>query len=76
MRHATLQARLEEYPGLREAYAQLDRALGQPKAPGWHAGRNILERDAIEPVLRGRLEPAEALRVAAEKANAALASAR
>ena len=70
-----LKAKLDSVPGLREAYAQLDRALPQPKAPGWYEGRNILEREAIEPVLRGTREPAEALRIAAERANAALAEA-
>jgi len=75
MRDPVLAARLDAVPGLREAYAQLDRALPQPKAKGWYAGRDILEREAIEPVLRGRLEPAEALHAAAEKVNAALAGA-
>lgn len=74
MRDPTLVAKLEKYPGLREAYAQLDHALPQPKAQGWFAGRNTLERDAVEPVLRGRLQPAEALRIAAKKADAELAS--
>jgi multiple sugar transport system substrate-binding protein len=72
MTHPVLLEKLDEHQGLREAYAQLDRALPQPKARGWYAGRQILEREAIEPVLRGRLEPREALRVAAEKANEAL----
>ncbi|MCP5116945.1 MAG: hypothetical protein GY953_39480 [bacterium] len=62
-------ARLAEYPGLKRAFAQLDQVLPQPKAKGWYAGRNTLEREAIEPVLRGILEPAEALRNAAVKAN-------
>jgi len=69
-----MREKLERYPGLREAYEQLDQALPQPKARGWYAGRNILEREAIEPVLRGRLEPGEALKVAAERANAELAA--
>ncbi len=73
MEHPVLQAKLSEYEGLAEAYAQLERATAQPKARGWYAGRNILEREAIEPVLRGRMEPAEALAAAAAKANAELA---
>jgi multiple sugar transport system substrate-binding protein len=72
MSHPLLARKLEEHPGLREAYAQVERALPQPKAKGWYAGRRILEREAIEPVLRGRLEPREALRIAAERANEAL----
>jgi multiple sugar transport system substrate-binding protein len=71
--HPVLRAQLDAQAGLREAYAQVERAMVQPKARGWYAGRTILEREAIEPVLRGRLEPAEALRAAAAKANAELA---
>jgi multiple sugar transport system substrate-binding protein len=74
LEHPELAAKLEAHPGLREAYAQLDDALPQPKASGWYAGRNILEREAIEPVLRGRMEPEEALRHAAELANRELGS--
>jgi multiple sugar transport system substrate-binding protein len=73
MNEPVLVARLDKYPGLRAAFEQLDRALPQPKAKGWYAGRDILEREAIEPVLRGRMEPAEALRAAAAKVSAALA---
>ncbi len=68
-----LAAKLAAHPGLREAYAQLDRARAQPKAKGWFAGRTILERDAIEPVLRGQMQPADALRAAAAKANEEMA---
>jgi ABC-type glycerol-3-phosphate transport system substrate-binding protein len=73
MKHPVLAARLESVPGLAAAYAQLDRALPQPKAKGWYAGRTILEREAIEPVLRGTLEPREALRIAVAKVNQELA---
>ncbi|GJM44475.1 MAG: ABC transporter substrate-binding protein [Gemmatimonadota bacterium] len=72
MEDPVMVAKLERYPGLREAYAQLERAVPQPQAKGWFAGRNVLEREAIEPVLRGRMEPAEALHAAARKANAEL----
>ncbi|MBZ0268085.1 ABC transporter substrate-binding protein [bacterium] len=68
MKDPVLAAKLDRHPGLREAYAQLERAVPQPKARGWYAGRNILEREAVEPVLRGMMEPAEALKAAAEKA--------
>jgi multiple sugar transport system substrate-binding protein len=69
-----LVARMEANPGLAEAYAQLERAVPQPKAKGWYAGRNLLEREAIEPVLRGKLDPAETLHLAAKKANEELGS--
>lgn len=67
-----LKEKLAAHPGLAEAYGQIDRAIVQPKAKGWYAGRTILEREAIEPVVRGMAEPAEALRRAAGKANAEL----
>ena len=73
-RDPVLVAKLEANPGLAAAYAQLERAVPQPKAKGWYAGRNVLEREAIEPVLRGRLDPAEALHKAARKANEELGS--
>jgi multiple sugar transport system substrate-binding protein len=73
MNEPVLAARLDRYPGLRAAFEQLDRALPQPKAKGWYAGRDILEREAIEPVLRGRMQPADALRAAAAKVDAELA---
>ena len=73
MEHPVLQQKLDAYPGLREGYAQLRRSLPQPKSKGWYAGRQLLEREAIEPVLRGRMEPAEALAAAEERVNAELA---
>jgi ABC-type glycerol-3-phosphate transport system substrate-binding protein len=73
MSEPVLVAQLDAHPGLRDAYAQLDRARAQPKAKGWYAGRAILEREGVEPVLRGQMEPAEALRAAAAKANAEMA---
>jgi multiple sugar transport system substrate-binding protein len=73
MNEPVLVAKLEKHPGLRSAFEQLDRAMPQPKAKGWYAGRDILEREAIEPVLRGRMEPAAALHAAAAKVNEELA---
>lgn len=64
---------LDEHKGLRESFAQLDRSLVQPKASGWYAGRRILETEAIEPVLRGKLAPKDALDAAAVKVNTELA---
>lgn len=73
LEHPVLTARMDAVPGLRDALGQLARATPQPKAPGWYAGRTILEREAIEPVLRGTMEPLAALKAAAEKANAEMA---
>ncbi len=70
--HPTMIAAFDATPGLREAFAQVERALPQPKASGWYAGRKILEVDAIEPVLRGILEPRPALESAAKKVDTEL----
>jgi hypothetical protein len=72
MEHPVMQEHLAQYSGLAEAYAQLERALPQPSAKGWYAGRKILESVAIEPVLRGIADPEEALALAAAKADAQL----
>ena len=76
MSDPALVAKMDATPGLREAFGQLDRATPQPKASGWYAGRTILEREAIEPVMRGTLQPPEALHAAAAKANAEMARAQ
>jgi multiple sugar transport system substrate-binding protein len=62
-----------KYPGLREAFAQLEYASFEPKVAGWYAGRRYLDERAIEAVLRGDADIQEALDGAASKANAEIA---
>jgi multiple sugar transport system substrate-binding protein len=66
----TLSARFEAYPGLRDAFDQLDYASFEPKIAGWYAGRRYLAERAIEAVLRGNADIGEALDKAAAKGNA------
>ena len=59
--------RLDEVPGLSEAYGQLSTARSEPSNAAWFAGRKYLEEGAIQRVMRGKAEPAEALARTAEK---------
>jgi multiple sugar transport system substrate-binding protein len=65
-----LKQRFEEFPGLRDAFNQLEYASFEPKIAGWYAGRRYLAERSIEAVLRGDADEAEALDRAASKANA------
>ena len=53
---------LDEIPGLEASYAQLETARSEPRNAAWFAGRKYLEEGAIQRVMRGTAEPAEALR--------------
>jgi multiple sugar transport system substrate-binding protein len=64
-----LREQFETYPGLRDAFGQLEYASFEPKVAGWYAGRRYLGERAIEAVLRGDAEIGEALDQAASKAN-------
>ena len=65
-----LRQRFDQYPGLRETFAQLDYASFEPKIAGWYAGRRYLDERAIEVVLKGNSDVATALDKAAARANA------
>jgi sn-glycerol 3-phosphate transport system substrate-binding protein len=68
-----LREQFEQYPGLRDAFAQLEYASFEPKIAGWYAGRRYLGERAIEAVLRGDADIQEALDKAADKADAEIA---
>lgn len=68
-----LREQFEQYPGLRDAFSQLEYASFEPKIAGWYAGRRYLGERAIEAVLRGDADIQEALDKAADKANAEIA---
>jgi multiple sugar transport system substrate-binding protein len=65
-----LQQRFEAFPGLRQAFNQLEYASFEPRIAGWYAGRRYLSERAIEAVLRGDADIADALDRAAAKAEA------
>ena len=68
-----LMEQFEQYPGLRDAFSQLEYASFEPKIAGWYAGRRYLGERAIEAVLRGDADIQEALDKAADKADAEIA---
>lgn len=68
-----LRQMFEEYPGLSDAFRQLEYASYEPKIAGWYAGRRYLAERAIESVLRGDADVKQALDKAADKANAEIA---
>ena len=65
---------LDRTPGLESSYAQLLTARSEPSNAAWFAGRKYLEGGAIQRVMRGKAEPAEALRKTAKKIDAEIAS--
>ncbi len=65
-----LRKRFEEFPGLEDAFNQLNYATFEPKIAGWYAGRRYLAERSIEAVLRGDADIKQALDMAAAKANA------
>jgi ABC-type glycerol-3-phosphate transport system substrate-binding protein len=68
-----LKEQFEQYPGLRDAFSQLEYASFEPKVAGWYAGRRYLGERAIEAVLRGDADIQVALDKAAAQANAEIA---
>jgi multiple sugar transport system substrate-binding protein len=68
-----LKQKFADYPGLQEAYGQLEYASFEPKIAGWYAGRRYLAERAIESVLRGNADVKGALDRAADKADAEIA---
>lgn len=64
-----LRKRFEEFPGLEQAFSQLEYASSEPKIAGWYAGRRYLNEISIEAVLRGNVSIAWALDQAAERAD-------
>jgi len=47
---------------LREAFKQIDRATYEPNTETWMRGRRYFATEVMEPVLKGVLEPSEALK--------------
>jgi multiple sugar transport system substrate-binding protein len=69
-----MEKRLEELPGLKSVFKQLEYAHTEPRIAGWLAGRQYLGTAGIEPALRGVKTPREALDESAKKIEAYLSS--
>jgi len=69
-----MRALLDKVPGLEATYDQLATARSEPSNAAWFAGRKYLEEGAIQRVMRGKADPAEALRKTAKKIDAEIES--
>ncbi|MDP6670061.1 MAG: extracellular solute-binding protein, partial [Candidatus Krumholzibacteria bacterium] len=65
----SMKALMQEVPGLRETYEQLTLSRSEPSNMAWFAGRKYLEEGAIQRVMRGSADPAEALHKTVAKIN-------
>lgn len=61
LEYEVLQKQFEKFPGLKDVYAQLDYASVEPQIPEWFEIRKYLEERVIERVLRGQINPQDAL---------------
>ncbi len=64
-----MQERFEKQPGYKDVLAQLNYATYEPRFDVWLRGRRTLEQGGVEPALRGRMTPAEALNSIADQLN-------
>ena len=64
---ARLREQIDQTPGLREAYNQLESAVFEPRGEAWFEGRKILIEDGLEPATLGKTSAKEALNFAAKK---------
>jgi len=68
-----MRAEFDRVPGLEAVMRQMDYAHAQPKSAEWFAGRRQLQEEAVEPVMRGKKSPREALDRSARQLNEELA---
>lgn len=62
-----LREQIDQTPGLREAYGQLESAVFEPRGEAWFEGRMILIANGLEPATLGKMSAQEALNFAAKK---------
>jgi|UniRef100_A0A7V3UZB4 ABC-type glycerol-3-phosphate transport system substrate-binding protein len=65
LQNPVYQKMLKEVPGLEPALKQLDYLVSEPKTENWFSGRRLLG-DALEKMVRSRVDPQHALDEAAE----------
>ena len=64
-----MKEKFARYPGLENAYRQLEYAHPEPNEVVWNIGRSIMDEDGLQPALKGFKTPAQALHKAAKKIN-------
>jgi multiple sugar transport system substrate-binding protein len=62
-----LSEQIDQTPGLREAYGQLESAVFEPRGEAWFEGRTILIEDGLETATLGKYSAKDALNFAAKK---------
>jgi maltose-binding protein MalE len=67
IKEPALAARLKDKPEIASVYDQLNYATYEPQISEWFETRKYMEEQVLEKVIRGILEPKEALDNAAEK---------
>ncbi len=65
--NSKLREQIDQTPGLRDAYGQLEFAVFEPRGEAWFEGRKILIEDGLEPATLGKMSAQEALNFAAKK---------
>jgi maltose-binding protein MalE len=69
-----LKERLSSNPEIKSVYDQLNDATFEPQISEWFETRKYLEEQVIEKVVRGTLQPQEALDSAADKIRTMIAN--
>ena len=61
--------KFKKYPGLKQAYLQLEWAYPEPRETAWLKGRAVLEEEGLQPALEGMTTASQCLHDAAQKIN-------
>jgi multiple sugar transport system substrate-binding protein len=69
LRQRAILEKFAQYPGLEQAYRQLEYAYPEPRQVAWFLGRSIMEEEGLQPALKGVMTPEQALRHAAKRIN-------
>lgn len=64
--HPLMAAKFKKFPGLEQAYRQIEYAWPEPRDVAWLTGRAIVEEEGLQPALKGLKTPQEALHLAAK----------
>lgn len=69
LKQKSLLEKFAKYPGMEQAYLQLEYAYPEPRQVAWFLGRSIMEEEGLQPALKGVMTPAQALHHAAKRVN-------
>jgi ABC-type glycerol-3-phosphate transport system substrate-binding protein len=69
LKEKVLRDKFARYPGMEQAYLQLEYASPEPRQVAWFLGRSIMEEEGLQPALKGVMTPAQALHHAAKRVN-------